>query len=137
MPSAQCLAGGNISQVMTISGCALALALPLSVFRSALIGSGRFDLVNLVETQYDTAQRAAGGCVAAERMGLDGAGDRQCIGDACSAPGSSGDLPKGHSDFRTGFRLVRIHRLQEVAPLPFTSCWLILPCSSVCAATPC
>ncbi len=35
--------------IMAITGTALALALPLSIFRAALIGIGRFDVVNLVE----------------------------------------------------------------------------------------
>lgn len=35
--------------IMTITWTALALALPLSIFRSALIGAGRYDVVNLVE----------------------------------------------------------------------------------------
>jgi O-antigen/teichoic acid export membrane protein len=35
--------------VMMISGAALAVALPIGVFRSLLIGSGRYDIVNIVE----------------------------------------------------------------------------------------
>jgi len=40
----------SFKTVMIITGVAMAMTLPLSVFRSALIGAGRFDVVNLAET---------------------------------------------------------------------------------------
>jgi len=39
----------KFSTVMLIAGTALAVALPLGIFRSALIGSGRYDIVNIFE----------------------------------------------------------------------------------------
>jgi O-antigen/teichoic acid export membrane protein len=104
-------------RVMTISGCALALALPLSVFRSALIGSGRFDLVNLVETSTILLNALLVVVLLRNGWALTGL----AIANASvmlAAPLvllviSRRVIP----DFRTGFRLVRIHRLQEVAPL--------------------
>jgi O-antigen/teichoic acid export membrane protein len=108
---------GIFRRVMTIGGCALALALPLSVFRSALIGSGRFDLVNLVETGTILLNALLVVVLLRNGWALTGL----AIANASVMLAAPLVLlvisRKVIPDFRTGFRLVRIHRLQEVAPL--------------------
>jgi O-antigen/teichoic acid export membrane protein len=104
-------------RVMTISGCALAVALPLSVFRSALIGSDRFDLVNLVETGTILFNALLVVVLLKNGWALTGL----AIANASVMLAAPLVLlvisHKVIPDFRTGFGLLRIHRLQEVAPL--------------------
>jgi O-antigen/teichoic acid export membrane protein len=104
-------------RVMTISGCALAVALPLSVFRSALIGSGRFDLVNLVETGTILLNALLVVVLLSNGWALTGLAIANASVMLAAPLALMVISRKVIPDFRIGFRLLRIHRLQEVAPL--------------------
>jgi O-antigen/teichoic acid export membrane protein len=103
--------------ILTITGSSLAFAFPLSVFRSALIGAGRFDVVNLVEL----------GCIVLNALlvvllltagwsltGLAIANASVILATPLVLmPLARRLIP----DFRIGLRLVNLKRMKLVAPL--------------------
>ena len=103
--------------IMTITGVSLALAFPLSVFRSALIGSGRFHVVNLVELGCILLNAALVVTLLSLGWSLTGL----AIANASvvlSAPIVLMPLAKRLiPDFHLGFGLIRLSRMREVAPL--------------------
>ena len=104
-------------RVMAIGGAALALAFPLSIFRSALIGAGRFDLVNGVETVTILLNALLVVLLLKNGWGLTGLafayGTVLVAGPLALAPVAYRVM----KDFRIHPGLARLERLGEVAPL--------------------
>lgn len=107
----------SFKTVMAITGIAMALALPLSVFRSALIGAGRFDLVNLVETGSILVNAVLVVTMLLNGWGLTGLAiayaSVMLLAPMVMIPVASRLIPA----FRLATSLVRLRRLAEVAPL--------------------
>jgi O-antigen/teichoic acid export membrane protein len=103
--------------IMVITGLSLAVALPLSVFRSALIGDGRFHVVNLVELGSILLNALLVVVLLSRGWSLIGL----AIANASvmlSAPLILMPLAmRKIPEFRLGSKLVRFKKLKEVAPL--------------------
>jgi len=103
--------------IMAITGAALAVALPLSVFRSALIGAGCFHVVNLVELGTILLNALLVVVLLSTGWSLIGL----AIANASvmlSAPLLLMPLAKRMiPEFRLSVGLVRFGRMSEVAPL--------------------
>ncbi len=107
----------SFKTVMTITGVATALALPLSVYRSALIGAGRLDLVNLVETGSILANAVLVVTLLLNGWGLTGLAIANAsvmlLAPLVLIPVAWRQIPA----FRLSIMLVRLKRMAEVAPL--------------------
>ena len=104
-------------RIITITGLALAVALPLSVFRSALIGIGRFDLVNLVETVCILINAVLVVTLLSSDWGLTGLAIANAsimlAGPLILLPVAWRTIP----EFRLSIGLIRLSRIGELAPL--------------------
>ncbi len=104
-------------RVVTITGTALAVALPLSVFRSALIGFGRFDLVNLVETVCILINAVLVVILLSNNWGLTGLAIANAsimlAGPLILLPIAWRTIP----EFHLSIGLIRLSRIGELAPL--------------------
>jgi O-antigen/teichoic acid export membrane protein len=107
----------TFKNIMVITGLSLAFALPLSVFRSALIGAGRFHVVNLVELACILLNALLVVVLLSRGWSLIGL----AIANASvmlSAPLILMPLANRMiPEFRLGSSLVRFKRMKEVAPL--------------------
>ncbi len=107
----------SFKTVMSITGIAMALAMPLSVFRSALIGAGRFDLVNLVETGSILVNAVIVVMLLLNGWGLTGLAIANAsvmlLAPLVLIPIAWRLIPA----FRLAGKLVRFKRMGEVAPL--------------------
>ncbi|MCJ7815547.1 MAG: MATE family efflux transporter, partial [Xanthomonadales bacterium] len=103
--------------IMTITGISLAFALPMSVFRSALIGAGHFHVVNLVELGSIVLNALLVVVLLSRGWSLTGL----AIANASvmlSSPLILMPLARRMiPEFRLGTRLVHFQRMKEVAPL--------------------
>ena len=109
----------KFSTVMMISGAALAVALPVGVFRSLLIGSGRYDIVNIVEIVGVLLNAGLVVLLLTSQLGVTGL----AIANACVLVGVPLLLaPLAYrfiSDLKLGIKHVRASRLGELLPLSF------------------
>lgn len=103
--------------VMAITGMSLAFAFPLSVFRSSLIGAGRFHVVNLVELGGILLNATLVVVLLSQGWSLTGLAIANAsvtlVTPLILIPMAKQMIPH----FRLGFRLVRFQRITEVAPL--------------------
>ena len=109
---------------MTITGVAQGIALPLSIFRSALVGQGRYDVVNGFDVGIIVLNISAGRCtLLTSGLGLPGLAIANAsivlAGPLALVPVAFRKIP----GLALSIKRIRLARLREAAPL---AVWFML-----------